>query len=289
MQAQLDVSVVIPTCNRPDLLRDCLRALEHARASVDFEVIVSDDSADDVSQRMVAKEFTWVRWVAGPRRGPAANRNTGVAASTRGWIIFTDDDCIPGPGWIPAFEDGRSRFPTCRVFEGRTIADRPRQRIDEESPVNPNGGHLWSCNMAIERAQFAALEGFCESFPHAAMEDSDLRLRLQAAGASIEFLPDAVVVHPYRRTKGIPFAIKSGSAYLHLISRHPHALGPAPWRTLVLNIGRRFYLFGKDAFRYRFRGFFTGTAMTCIAVYFEAVARIRFATRTHPPAASRDP
>ena len=286
MQAHLDVSVVIPTCNRPDLLRVCLQALNHARASLDFEVIVSDDGADDASQRMIGSEFAWVRWVAGPRRGPAANRNTGVAASTRAWVFFTDDDCIPAPEWISAFEAGRRRLPACRVFEGRTIADRPRRRIDEESPVNPNGGHLWSCNMAIERTQFDALGGFCESFPYAAMEDSDLRLRLQAAGARIEFLRDAVVVHPYRRTKGIPFAIKSGSAYLHLISRHPHLLGRAPWRTLVLNVGRRLFLFAKDAIRYRFRGFVTGTAMTFIAAYFEAVARIRFATRAQRAATS---
>ena len=288
MRAHLDVSVVIPTCNRPDLLRVCLEALERARESADFEVIVSDDGGDDASQRMIASEFTWVRWVAGPRRGPAANRNTGVAAASRNWIFFTDDDCIPDPDWIPAFEAGRRRFPACRVLEGRTIADRPRLRIDEESPVNPKGGNLWSCNMAIERAQFDALGGFCESFPYAAMEDSDLRLRLVSAGVRMEFLPDAVVVHPYRPTKGIPFAIKTGSAYLHLISRHPHLLGRAPWRTLVLNIGRRFYLFSKDAVRYRFRGFVTGTAMTCIAAYFEAVARFRFASRAQQAAAARN-
>src|SRR5262249_47646025 len=162
------LSVVIPTCNRADLLRCCLQAVALAIKSTgreDIEVIVADDSRDELSELLVANGYSWVRWVRGPRRGPASNRNVGAAASHGEWIVFTDDDCIPEPGWLRAYLRAMQQHPENGVFEGKTVADRERRRLDEEAPVNTGGGYLWSCNMAISRGAFARIEGFCESFP----------------------------------------------------------------------------------------------------------------------------
>src|SRR5262249_26905862 len=151
---------------------------------------------------LVAERYGWARWNKGPCRGPAANRNSGVQASTGRWIFFLDDDCIPDPMWLRAYFDAIARSPECRVFEGKTVADRERRRMDDESPLNTHGGYLWSCNMAIDREVFARFGGFCESFPYAAMEDVDLRLRLEADRERFEFVDGAEVCHPYRQAKG---------------------------------------------------------------------------------------
>lgn len=283
-------SLIIPTCNRPDLLRACLDAVAAAvrAAPARVEVVVTDDGADDVTERLVAREYAWARWVRGPRTGPAANRNNGAHASSGGWLFFTDDDCIPDRRWLSAFLGRIHAVPGCRVLEGKTIADRERRRMDEEAPVNLAGGYLWSCNMAIRRDLFDELDGFCESFPYPAMEDVDLRMRLEARGERFAFVEDAVVCHPYRAAKGIKFTVRTGASYLHLAERHPQLLGTALWRNMVLTVLRRTWALAKDAARCRFRGFCYAAAWVWVGCYFDAVARLRAARRARPRVALAD-
>ncbi|HTB66229.1 MAG TPA: glycosyltransferase family A protein [Steroidobacteraceae bacterium] len=286
------VSVVIPTCNRPDLLERCLRALAVAIEALGsagrIEVVITDDSADDATERMLASRHPWARWVRGPRRGPAANRNSGVAASRGEWVFFLDDDCIPDPLWLNAYFEAFEKHPDCNVFEGKTIADRDIRRLDEDSPVNAQGGYLWSCNMVIRRTLFDQLGGFCEGFPYAAMEDVDMRLRLEAKAERYPFVPAATVCHPYRTSKGVSFVIKSGKSYLRLIERHPKLLGKTPWFSLLLNVSRRGRLLLRDAVQCRFRGFGFALTSFVISAGFEALARFRhMATRGAATAAER--
>ena len=75
-------SVVVPTCDRPTALAELLERLRPERLSVapDFyELIVSDDGVTGASAAMVRARFPNVRFYAGPRRGPAANRNYGAS------------------------------------------------------------------------------------------------------------------------------------------------------------------------------------------------------------------
>ncbi len=270
------ISVIIPTCNRPDLLRRCLSAVTASIALAglsDVEIVVSDDSSDDLTRQLVLETFPTVLWVRGPRRGPAANRNTAVAASSGEWLLFTDDDCIPSADWVRGFTEALELRPGYRAFEGRTVADRERRRLDEESPVNDTGGYLWSCNMAIRRDLFESLSGFCEDFPYAAMEDVDFRLRLIASGEAFHFAPAASVCHPYRRSKGLGFAVKTGKSYLHLTARHPELLGSAPWAACALDCARRARQLLRDAYGLRGRGLAHALAALAIRVYFEIVAR----------------
>ncbi|HVU32060.1 MAG TPA: glycosyltransferase [Opitutaceae bacterium] len=193
---------MIPTCNRPDSLAACLERLapgSQILPAAEYEVIVADDGSESV-QDLLRRRFPWARWVAGPRRGPAANRNRGTAAAQGEWIAFTDDDCVPDRGWLAGYAtvmaSGGKSLP---VLEGRTYVDRPRSHPFEFSPVNESGGHLWSCNFAIRRDLFLALAGFDERFPYSAMEDMELRVRLAERGIEPRFVPGAAVLHPWRR------------------------------------------------------------------------------------------
>jgi GT2 family glycosyltransferase len=278
MKPEPAITVVIPTCDRPELLRACLGALASAVARVPdacVEVIVTDDSTGDASQHLVLAEYPWASWTRGPRRGPAANRNHGARSARGRWLVFTDDDCVADPEWLAALLDRMGRMPTCSVLEGKTVADRERRRLDEESPENPRGGYLWSCNMAIRRGLFERLDGFSETFPYAAMEDVDLRLRILAAGEVFEFVPSAIVCHPFRPAKGLSFARRSGSSFVHLVERHPELLGPRPWRATALNTMHYVTQLLAAGFRYRFRGFGYAAVSQAVRVYFEVVACMR--------------
>ncbi|MGE9296155.1 MAG: glycosyltransferase family 2 protein, partial [Puniceicoccales bacterium] len=229
------ISVIIPTCKRPDLLALCLDALApdkqvgmklslagSAADSATYEVIVTDDGAAQDSACGLDSAYPWARFIAGPGRGPAANRNNGVRYARGEFIAFLDDDCIPASDWLSGF---RHSPPDIEALEGKTVADRPKARVDEESPVNETGGYLWTCNMMIRRAAFQQLNGFDELFPYAAMEDVDFRVRFLDAGMTFRFAPEAVVTHPWRRGNSSAHEKRLLSHY-HFWRQHPE-LRPA--------------------------------------------------------------
>jgi GT2 family glycosyltransferase len=184
---------------------------------------------------------------------------------------------------LQAYAEAIQAGPPCDAFEGSTVADRERMRLDEEAPLNSEGGYLWSCNMAIRRSTFESLGGFCESFPYATMEDADLRLRLVASGHRFAFVRSAVVCHPYRAAKSFGFLVKSGRSYLHLIERHPHLLLSTGLRACFVMLARRSRLLLRDARQCRFRGFGYALGSLLIGVYFETRARLRHPSRAEAP------
>jgi GT2 family glycosyltransferase len=180
-------SIVIPTCNRPGALRECLRrVLEQA---ADAEIIISDDGRDSQPAP------PGVRRLEGPRRGPAANRNHGARHASGEWLIFLDDDCLPEPGWLAAYATAARA--EIDVLEGRTECPAPDRFAFDEVVENLEGGAYWSCNLAVRREVFLRLGGFDEDFTDAYGEDMELAWRMR--GLKREFVPGARVVHPVRR------------------------------------------------------------------------------------------
>ncbi len=196
----VQISVVIPTRDRPDLLR---RTLDHLAPGVQtlgadrYEVIVSDDARPSSAANSIRESHPWVRVVEGPARGPAANRNTGAGAARFAWIAFTDDDTEPSPGWLAAFADAIATG--VDVCEGQTTCDGGFGSPLNHAPVNATGGRLWSCNFAVRAEAFWRVGGFDETFRFPHMEDIDLRVRLEQANTRRTFVLSAVVNHPPRR------------------------------------------------------------------------------------------
>ncbi len=87
------VSVVVPTRNRPDTLRQALasiRALE--AADLTFEILVGDNGDDPRTPRVCA-EFD-ARHLPVSENGAGAARNAGLLAATGELIAFLDDDDV---------------------------------------------------------------------------------------------------------------------------------------------------------------------------------------------------
>lgn len=198
-------SIIVPTCHRNDLLAQCLECIApgaQTQPPEDYEVIVTDDGVRSTAEGLIREKFSWARWFLGPRLGPAANRNSGASYARGEWLAFLDDDCLPDPGWLRALINAVAEDPGCSVFEGRTYPDRERASLAEVAPVNETGGYLWSCNFAIRRTVFYKVGGFDERYPYAAMEDVDLRKRLQKQRHTFQFVSGASVCHPWRSAGG---------------------------------------------------------------------------------------
>jgi GT2 family glycosyltransferase len=169
---------------------------------------------------MIRKTFPWARWMQGPRRGPAANRNFGAASTSGEWLLFLDDDCVPRAGWLEAYANAAAASGEYSVLEGRTSAPGPKTRADHEAPLNPAGGLLWSCNFGIKRQLFLDLGGFDEGFPFS-LEDMDLRTRLEKSGWAIKFLPGAWVEHAWRPRRGVHYCFSLTQSIGRFSAKHP--------------------------------------------------------------------
>ena len=217
-------SVIVPTYHRNELLAKCLDRLAPGAQTISankYEVIVTDDGSHSTSERMVKKKYDWARWVAGPRKGPAAHRNNGSRYAAGEWWVFSDDDCMPDKQWLEAYDDAITSTPSCLVFEGRVYTDRPRKSLAEISPIFETGGYLPSGNFVCRKDVFESLKGFDERFPYAAMEDVDFRLRLTKAGYSFSFIKEAAVCHPWRPRGGWKKFKQHQESTLIYLSIHP--------------------------------------------------------------------
>lgn len=248
------ITVVIPTCHRNEALRQCLERLAPGAQTLApgrYEVVVTDDGSRETAEEMVRQRFPWARWSAGPRRGPASNRNAGAQQARGEWLAFTDDDCLPAREWLAAFADAVR--PEGDFYEGRTVCSVGLASPLLGAPVNLKGGAFWSCNILIRRARFQALGGFDEAFPFPHMEDVDLRERILGAGEHIPFVADAVVDHPPRPvTRGRRRALHQESEFLfYYKSGHHGRFSPILLRKLVLGTlqGLRSFRFQPDTIK----------------------------------------
>src|SRR5690349_6129316 len=104
-------SIVIPSRNRPQAVRDCVTACLQLDYPADrFEVIVVDDGSEP-------PVCTWsgdarVRVIRQTAAGPAAARNCGMASARGELMAFTDDDCRPRPDWLSKLADAWTASPT---------------------------------------------------------------------------------------------------------------------------------------------------------------------------------
>jgi GT2 family glycosyltransferase len=255
-QITMFLSVIIPTCNRNDLLRKCLDNLIPDFQTLDsskYEIIVSDDSKLNDEIEILKQEYPFVHFIEGTKRGPASNRNFGAKNAKGNWLIFIDDDCIPDKEILVNYYNEIIKGIYTGI-EGYINADREQERLDEQAPVNLTGGYFWSCNIAVSKNVFDSIGGFDEGFPFPALEDTDFYQRLKLV-AKTTFLENAKVVHPWRR------AVKWNN-YKKWIKCHEHAIKKSNTPKNMKYRFKRINLFvglmidyTRQLFKFKFKGF----------------------------------
>jgi glycosyltransferase involved in cell wall biosynthesis len=212
-----EISVIVPTFNRAESLRETLMALaDQTLEASRYEVIVVDDGSVDGTGNTVARfaaehpslSLRYERHSANRFRSAACN--TGIRAARGELVVFADDDIRPVPGWLQAhlerhLMEGREVSVTGKVLYPlqwerksnwvRFANDNYRQnetikRLDSGSlPPNRHAGG----NTSSPRETLIRVGLFDENVLRG--EDTELACRLYQAGVPLLYEPKAMVYH----------------------------------------------------------------------------------------------
>lgn len=197
------ISVVVPTRNRRDLVRDTIDALlAQDLPATDYEIIIVDNASDDrtadllrSTARTAAVPFTGARMHHDG--GPAVARNVGVTLARGRLIAFTDSDCTPAPGWLRACIEAMTG--ATGIVQGMTLASpgQPQPLFNHFIETKHLDGSFSTSNVCYRRDAVVEAGGFdpaCEYW-----EDVDLGWRVRRLGWDARFHPGALVYHQVLR------------------------------------------------------------------------------------------
>ena len=216
-----EVSVVIPTYNRLETLRDVVptllaQDLDAAR----YELLVCDSNSTDGTAGYlanVAAEHPNVRHLPGPYGGRAAARNAGIAAARGDVVLFNDADILASPDLLSTHlrrHRERDRIAVVGLEvqvndmdDYRYKRDHPeaRGRLHPPSRKKLSWLYFLTGNASVRRDDLIRAGCFDESFTGYGHEDLELGYRLRKMGIEIYYEPAAVNYHcqavPYEDQK----------------------------------------------------------------------------------------
>lgn len=120
----MDYSIIIPTHNRADELRETIRSISRLRVTGQWELLVVDNNSTDATRAVVDEERAAfpapLHYVFEPKQGRYAALNTGIVAASGRVIATTDDDARVEPDWLMAAAAGLDAF-GCDYVAGKVL------------------------------------------------------------------------------------------------------------------------------------------------------------------------
>lgn len=170
------ISVIVPTFNRPELLKRALDSIDKQMYAY-HEAIVVNDGGEDVG-RIVAK-FKKARYISlSQNQGLPAARNAGLRVAQGEWIAYLDDDdwFYPNHLRILAAHRHKGRF----LYSNADYLDRhgnTRLYMDVDPDVGITRRNITPvCCVLHDRKLIEQSGGFDETLPN--HEDWDLWIRM---------------------------------------------------------------------------------------------------------------
>lgn len=209
------LSIVIPTHQRTDLLRACLRAVSR-HAPAECEIIVVDDASPGGSASKLAASFPGVCTLRLEKQsGFAVAANTGIRASRGDFVEMLNDDTEVQAGWadaaLPWFDDPAvgAVAPLVLAWPAGAVIDSAGDRYylggvagkrGHGLPVTPE--FLMPCRVFgtsaaagfYRRSALDRVGLFPEEFG-SYFEDVDLAFRLNRGGFRTMYEPASRVLH----------------------------------------------------------------------------------------------
>lgn len=212
------LSIVIPTLDRPAVLRRALDQLERQTTGPEaFEVIVVRDLADSdeaaVADAVGERPYA-VRLLTAPSAGVCFARNAGWRDARAPLVMFLGDDILASPGLLAEHLAWHERHPEPevgvlgRIEWARELRVTPFMRWLEEGiqfdfkriqGTDAGWGRFYTSNVSVKRAMLEQVDGFDEDFVFL-YEDLDLARRMSEHGFRLLYARDALAEHLHEVT-----------------------------------------------------------------------------------------
>ena len=243
------ISVVMTTYNRGDLLEAALRSVLGQKTTSSFELIVVDNNSTDCTRAVInrlAATDSRLRYVFEPKQGSSHGRNAGIREARAPLIAFTDDDVRAEPDWLSSMVRAFREHPEADVVGGRVLPLWPSEppawltrdhwsplalldfgdtafAIDSDRPLC-----LVAANLGIRRSVVDAVGGFAAALQlvgsnlSGSVEDHEFLLRVLRSGRTAIYDPHITVyaeVQPNRLERAYHRRWHTGHGYFHSLLR----------------------------------------------------------------------
>lgn len=215
------LSVIIPTCNRADIVvRNLGRLSRQLLPAGQYEVLVCDDaSEDDTWARLSALRtpFALRLFRLERRSGPGKARNLLIREARGQNLVILNDDALLAPAGLAMHAEvlditqgeriavlGKFSFP--KDFQQTPLGCLlEHTNLSFRYPLmEPNGLYgataFYSCNLGIHKHAVVEAGGFDEGYPGAGAEDMELGDRLAGRGYRALYIDQCLAVHEHRLT-----------------------------------------------------------------------------------------
>jgi glycosyltransferase involved in cell wall biosynthesis len=189
------VDFIIPVYNAAEFLGAALESVL-AQGYEPVRIIVVDDGSTDESAA-VAEASPGVLVIRQENQGPAAARNTGLAAAEAPYIALHDADDLLPPNKLRIQIGYLEEHPEVACVLGRQQWIDPPPWLPRDMLYGELGG-IPLPSAVFRAAVLNQLGGFDPSFRTG--EDMDLLFRLREAGHGIVVLPDVLLYRRYHGT-----------------------------------------------------------------------------------------
>lgn len=216
----MEISVIIPTYNNREVLRETIRALQRQTIAAGlYEIVVVDDGSTDGTAEMTAElaggkpgagpggTGPAIRYVTQANRGRSAARNLGVREARGRIVVFLDSDNWAAPSLLAEHYKHYPPGVVRRGVQGRTVTHpesrvTPFMKVKEMTPdltirrrrdLSPF--HVTTRNCSMLRQEVLEAGGFDETFSGYGWEDIELAIRMHDRGARFEYEPLALGYH----------------------------------------------------------------------------------------------
>jgi len=247
------VTAVVPTCNRPTLLRRALRSIA-AQELPPAEVIVIDDGngANERLTRDAAEQSGLKRILVRANshaKGASGARNTGAELATGELLAFLDDD----DEWLPSYLSqavGHCNWSEldvvctpllCQFDDGvDRLSKSAPDRLAPELFLTRNPG-LGGSNLIIRRSLYREIGGFDESLPSCNDLDLGVRLSLRSGVRYLNLQQRLVRFYQHTGPKlGTPASEAMRVGIRRFYELHEHRMTEAQ-RQQYRDMARRFF------------------------------------------------
>ncbi|MCU0490983.1 MAG: glycosyltransferase [Chloroflexaceae bacterium] len=203
----MQLSVILPCLNSRATIITQLEALAQQEWDKPWELIVADNGSTDGTPAIVQayrNRIPNLRLVdAAAQRGAAYARNVGAQHARAEALAFCDADDEVGPGWVAAMGEAlRTHAFVVSQISLERLNPPWMSQVWQPSHRGPRS-HLGflpaaaSFGIGIWQSTHQQLGGFDASLPR--LHDIDYSWRAQLAGATLHFVPEAVVYYRCRR------------------------------------------------------------------------------------------